>query len=262
MGKKALVVDNDFFFVEFLSELLELKGFEVVKAYDGKEAMMKLKEDGFSLMFADIIMPKVDGWQLIKHVRKRFFETPFPIVAVSGTIVEQMADLEQIGADYYIIKGPLEKMKQQINEFLDDLESRGGEVKGEKRVYDPGDIYPRREAAELIDSLQFQKAIFESIGIGLIVVDQDGRIMMVNDLALKILDYQSEDLMSRLIPSIFPAGERRRLVDALRSVLKQSGMTGFRYSMTVDGQKIRMVISLFRHEDRQAGWIIALEEMG
>ena len=41
MARKALVVDNDFFFVEFLAELLENKGYEVVKAYDGKEGITK-----------------------------------------------------------------------------------------------------------------------------------------------------------------------------------------------------------------------------
>ena len=46
MQKKALVVDSDFFFVEFLSELLVKRGYQVIKAYDGKEAIGKL--EGFS----------------------------------------------------------------------------------------------------------------------------------------------------------------------------------------------------------------------
>jgi len=41
MSKRALVVDNDFFFVEFLTELLEKRGYEVIKAYDGKEGVAK-----------------------------------------------------------------------------------------------------------------------------------------------------------------------------------------------------------------------------
>ena len=47
MAKKALVVDNDFFFVEFLTELLENKGYEVTKAYDGKEGVSRLEEAAF-----------------------------------------------------------------------------------------------------------------------------------------------------------------------------------------------------------------------
>ena len=72
MAKKALVVDNDFFFVEFLTELLENKGYEVIKAYDGKEGISKLEEAGFNILFADLIMPKIDGLRLIKFARKNF----------------------------------------------------------------------------------------------------------------------------------------------------------------------------------------------
>jgi len=43
MQKKALVVDNDFFFVEFLSELLTKRGYQVLKAYNGKEGIAKLE---------------------------------------------------------------------------------------------------------------------------------------------------------------------------------------------------------------------------
>ena len=41
MSKKALVVDNDFFFVEFLTELLQKRGYNVTSAYDGKEGIEK-----------------------------------------------------------------------------------------------------------------------------------------------------------------------------------------------------------------------------
>ena len=72
MAKRALVVDNDFFFVVFLSELLEDRGYEVVKAYDGKESISRLEEGPFDLVFVDLIMPKIDGKQFIRFVRGRY----------------------------------------------------------------------------------------------------------------------------------------------------------------------------------------------
>jgi CheY-like chemotaxis protein len=53
MSKSALVVDNDFFFVEFLTEFLEKRGYEVIKAYDGKEAITKFNWDGNSFHYND-----------------------------------------------------------------------------------------------------------------------------------------------------------------------------------------------------------------
>ncbi len=264
MPKKALVVDNDYFFVEFLSELLDEKGFEVVKAYDGKEAMVKLESGSFDLMFADIVMPKVDGWQLIRYVRKRFAEAPFPVVAVSGTIVEQLDELEQIGADYYIIKGPLEKMKRQIGEFLDDLEEQGGglpESERQKLIYDPGNIYPRRESAELIESLQFQKAIFESVGFGMIVVDQDGKIMLVNERAARIFGRHAEELLNLPVPSALPPAGRKRLVDIMRRLVRSPALEELPCSVAMGEVRLRMILSLLCVEQRRVGWIIAVEEI-
>ena len=114
MSKKALVVDNDFFFTEFLSELLEKRGYQVIKAHDGKEAISILKEDTVDYLFLEIILPKIGGKQLIKFARRKFSEDCFPIIAVSGYLVEQMDELNEIGADYYIVKGHMENMGEHV----------------------------------------------------------------------------------------------------------------------------------------------------
>ncbi|MFH0843859.1 MAG: response regulator, partial [Pseudomonadota bacterium] len=89
MTKKALVVDNDFFFVEFLTELLEQREYEVIKAYDGKEGISKLEEGLVDIIFVDLIMPKIDGRQFIQFTRKKYPDGRFPIVTHSGSIIEQ-----------------------------------------------------------------------------------------------------------------------------------------------------------------------------
>ncbi|MFH1351494.1 MAG: response regulator [Pseudomonadota bacterium] len=123
MTKKALVVDNDFFFVEFLTELLENRGYEVIKAYDGKDGILELHRGTVDLLFVDLIMPKIDGNKLIKFARWKFPDAPFPIIAVSGVIVEQLDEIDKIGADYYIAKGPIEKMADHVNKLMDGIEN-------------------------------------------------------------------------------------------------------------------------------------------
>ena len=85
--KKALIVDNDSFFVEFLSELLEAREYLVLKAYDGKEGISRLEGETVDLLLVDMIMPKIDGKQLIKFVRTRFPNAGFPIIALSGVMI-------------------------------------------------------------------------------------------------------------------------------------------------------------------------------
>jgi CheY-like chemotaxis protein len=124
MPKKALVVDNNYFFVEFLSELLEKRGHSVTKAYNGKEGLSKLKNGPVDIIFADLIMPKVDVRQFIQFIRMKYQENQFPIVALSGTVIEQMSELDEIGADYYIPKGPIDKLTIQLNEFMAEFENQ------------------------------------------------------------------------------------------------------------------------------------------
>ena len=72
MQKKALIVDSDFFFVEFLSELLTKRGYQVIKAYDGKEGIGKLEDFTVDILFADLVLPKIDGKQLFRFIRKKY----------------------------------------------------------------------------------------------------------------------------------------------------------------------------------------------
>jgi len=99
-NKKALVVDNDFFFMEFLAEVLEARDYEVIRAYDGKEGISKLDQEDVDLILVDMIMPKIDGGQLIRFIRSKYPDTGLPIIALS--IIEQMDGLSGIDADYFI----------------------------------------------------------------------------------------------------------------------------------------------------------------
>ena len=138
MQKKALVVDNDFFFVEFLSELLAKKGYQVIKAYNGKQGIAKLENDSVDILFADLILPKVDGRQFFRFVRNKYIGNHFPMVALSGSMIEQLGSLNEIGADYYIAKGPIDQLTLKLNEFMAEIETQShlpGAEKKRQRKY-------------------------------------------------------------------------------------------------------------------------------
>ncbi len=166
MTRNALVVDSDFFFVEFLAGLLEKRGYQVCKAYDGKQGIASLENGPYAVLFADLVLPKVDGRQFFKVVRSKFEDRPFPIVALSGTLVEQMDDLDTIGADYFIAKGPIEKLGVHLNEFMAGLESQPGLPPAEKKILQTGGVFPRRDAMELLGSLEFYQAAVDCLGSG------------------------------------------------------------------------------------------------
>jgi len=261
MSKRALVVDNDFFFVEFLAELLEKRGYEVIKAYDGKEGMSSFEEGPFDILFADLIMPKIDGAQLIKIARQKFSDSPFPIIAISATIIEQMEDITDIGADYYVAKGPLEQMADDINALMDRIEKQGISPVENKNIIELGTPYPRQATAELVERLNFQKAITESIGLGIVVVDKDARIIDATSQALEISKKSLKEILNEPVTSLFPKQGRSPLIDALKGVARNPGLRKISFIMTVKSQEIRLAVSLLRIKGDVVGWIIAMEEI-
>ncbi|MCZ0891336.1 response regulator transcription factor [Ligilactobacillus saerimneri] len=108
---KILVVDDDKDIVELLSIYVKNEGYEVEKAYKGKEALTKLHTNpDIALMILDIMMPEMDGMEVIKEVRK---DSQIPILVLSA----KSEDLDKIqgliqGADDYVTKpfNPLEVM--------------------------------------------------------------------------------------------------------------------------------------------------------
>ena len=260
MPKTALVVDNDFFFVEFLSELLEKRGYVVIKAYDGKEGISNIQNEKIDLLFADIVMPKIDGAGLIGFVRTKYPENCFPIVAISGTIVEHLGSLDKIGADHYIAKGPMEKMAVKVNEFMARIDADSFAVTDTESIMESGTLFPRREAVDLLESLQFQKSIIECLGVGIITLDSDTRILGINKAVMKILNKTSSELLNRLITDIFPNDDTPILINALKRILHNQELDNTVFTTITDSGKTMVTVTLLIVEDKKVGWILALED--
>jgi PAS domain S-box-containing protein len=260
MSKKALVVDNDFFFVEFLSELLEKRGYHVIKATDGKDGISRLKEGPIDFLFLEIITPKIDGKQLIKFIRKKLPNANFPIIAVSGYLVEQMDELNEIGADYFIAKGTMEKMGSHVDDFLDKLEETPHPDPDDKVFLEPGQVYPRQSTAVLMDLLIYQKSIIESAGVGLIVIDTDARIIHANPVSLKMLGKSLEDVFNVPITEILPEEEKEKMVQALKRTYREEKLNDVRLLFIAGEREIRTTVSAIFTHNKKTGWVLALSE--
>jgi PAS domain S-box-containing protein len=259
MQKKALVVDNDFFFVEFLSELLAKRGYQVIKAYNGKEGIAKLENDSVDILFADLILRKVDGRQFFKFIRNKYNGNLCPIVALSGSMIEQLGSLDEIGADYFIAKGPIDQLAQKLNEFMAEIETQSALPPSEKKVLAAGNVYPRRDAMELMDSLLFHQAVINSAPVGIITVDDDTRILNANRAALEIIGLHSVDVLNRPIAELFTTEERAELVNGLKLVKRQPEMKKFSFYAKHRSQVVGTSISAITLNDVVVGWVVVLE---
>ncbi|MGN0469173.1 MAG: response regulator [Acutalibacteraceae bacterium] len=101
-SEKIMVVDDDLNICELLRLYLEKEGFEVVIANDGASAVNIFKEVSPSLVLLDIMLPKLDGWQVCREIRK-FSETPIIMLTAKGEVFDRVLGLE-LGADDYVVK--------------------------------------------------------------------------------------------------------------------------------------------------------------
>ena len=102
MAKKILVVDDEKLIVKGIRFSLEQDGMEVDCAYDGEEALRMATENTYDMILLDIMLPKMDGFEVCQQIRE-FSNTPIVMLTAKGDDMDKILGLEY-GADDYITK--------------------------------------------------------------------------------------------------------------------------------------------------------------
>jgi two-component system response regulator MprA len=100
---RLLVVDDDPSVREALALVLDLNGFEVTTAVDGREAMRTLSRDTPDAVVLDVLMPGIDGLEVCRRMRATGNRTPVLMLTARAEVSERVAGLEA-GADDYLAK--------------------------------------------------------------------------------------------------------------------------------------------------------------
>lgn len=100
---KILIVEDEKTLADTLKALLEKKGFEVEAVYDG-EAGMEYAELGiYDLLILDVMMPKLNGYEVARKVRARRLGVPILMLTAKSAVEDRVRGLDS-GADYYLTK--------------------------------------------------------------------------------------------------------------------------------------------------------------
>lgn len=136
----VLVCDDDKEIVEAIEIYLRQEGYDVLKAYDGEEAIKILQREQVDLLVIDVMMPKLDGIRATLKIRE---ENPLPIIILSAKSEDADKILGlNVGADDYVTKpfNPLElvaRVKSQLRRYT----QLGSTVSSEKAaVYTAGGL--------------------------------------------------------------------------------------------------------------------------
>ena len=183
MSKRALVVDDEKLIVKGIRFSLEQDGMEVECAYDGEEALEKVKENKYDIILLDLMLPKISGLEVCQQIRE-FSQVPIVMLTAKGEDMDKILGLEY-GADDYITKpfnilevkarikaimrrtSRTEKTEREriieVQDMKIDCESRRVYIKGEEvnltakefdllelLVHNPNKVYSRENLLKII----------------------------------------------------------------------------------------------------------------
>jgi DNA-binding response OmpR family regulator len=105
MSKTILIVDDEAYIVTSLEYVMQSAGFEVAVAYDGEEALQKVAEKVPDLMILDLMMPKLDGFEVCEKIRQNplWKDIRIVILTAKGRDIERKKGMS-LGADDYMTK--------------------------------------------------------------------------------------------------------------------------------------------------------------
>ena len=190
---KILVVDDDKEIVQLLEIYIRNEGYEPVAAYNGKEALTKLNTNpDIGLVILDLMMPEMDGMEVIKQVRK---DSDIPILVLSA----KTTDMDKIqglisGADDYVTKpfNPLEVMAR-VKSLL--RRSQGEVTNDQPDILNVGPLIINKDSHEVKtikgDTIQLTALEF---GILYLLASHPNRVFSADDIFERV--WQQESVVS------------------------------------------------------------------
>ncbi len=109
MEKNILIIEDDEFFRELISKKLLSRGFKISEAIDGKTGLLRVKESKPDLILLDILLPDVDGFEVLSNLKEDSQTMSIPVIILSNLLSKE--DVEKglkLGASNFLIKSQVD----------------------------------------------------------------------------------------------------------------------------------------------------------
>ena len=177
-----LVCDDDKEIVDAIEIYLIQEGYQVVKAYDGEQALDMLRTKKIDLMVIDVMMPKLDGIRATLKIREKH-SIPIIILSAKSEDVDKILGLN-VGADDYVTKpfNPLElvaRVKSQIRRYT----QFGGNAKEQKdTIYETGGLQMNDDLKQVTVDGESVKLTPIEYNILKLLMKNQGRVFSINQI--------------------------------------------------------------------------------
>ena len=241
MSKQAtiLVVDDEATIRKTLGLALTSKGYQVISAGSGTEALLRLEENEVDLALLDMRMPGMSGYEVLKEIRKSRSAVELPVLMLTATDdAEAMISSLKSGANDYLIKPcnreilaarietqlSLKEMNQSLISERNNLrrEFIDAKVKSELDNVKFKSEFEHRSQAEdaLIESERRFKVLYDNTPAMCFSIDLVGKIQSVNRYGAFILGYQREELIGKKIYDLYEDADREQAKQYLEDVIR------------------------------------------
>jgi len=118
MSNKILFVEDEEDLTLIVADTLRGQGYDVITAADGIQGLEKFKSEGADIVVADVMMPKMDGYELVRELRNANFNTPILLITAKSTINDKKEGF-YLGADDYMVKPiDIEELSLRVKALL------------------------------------------------------------------------------------------------------------------------------------------------
>ena len=201
VGGRILVVDDYPANVKLLERNLRTAGYETVAAYDGQEALDKVKTEKPDLVLLDIMLPKIDGFEVCRRLRADEATAVIPIIMITALMEteDRIRGLEAGGDDF--ISKPFDR-----GELLARVKSL---------------LQIKYYRSMLAEREKFH-AVIQDLSHGIIITDGQWRIQTISRRAAELLGRPDEDLTGRDLADVLAAWQVEPSLEALRQTVVRS----------------------------------------
>lgn len=261
MSKKVLLVDSDRLFVQLLTEFLEDDGFKVITAYDGLEGLQSAREELPDFILVDLVLPKIDGARLCRYLKEdpRLAETP--IVLLSGAASGAMPDLQQVGADAYILKVPFERLLGDVREALTRLQPLRWPRAGKELISGLERRISRTMVEQLLTSETDNLALLERMGDGVLKLDKDQNVVYANRAALKLTGRHELDIMGKSVFKLLGLDAKPDFQRAVQKVMESREREKIAVTVSHGGTAIEIVVTNSVEQGATTGAVLILHDV-
>ncbi|PID76414.1 MAG: hypothetical protein CSB24_06735 [Deltaproteobacteria bacterium] len=247
---KVLVVENNPAIVKLLTVQFEKQGCEVIAADNGLEALNCLDTVIPDIIVTDIIMPKIDGDQLCRIIRRKKEYRHIFLVIHSATVLENAEHLAEVGADIYIAKDTAQTYRQHVDFII--KEYRSG-VRGSGEVLASENMVKSEITSELLLERNHARIIFNNVGDSVAELDQQGRIIQVNRSARRLFNLELTKIYSSRLTDYLEGEEADEAAAWLEQIAagnleQKEYRAGYKSQLIINGEIVTLdLVSMLDH---------------